>query len=101
MPYVGYAVNVHCTRASSLSIDDAQCCLVDVNQPACTALGSPNPCVMSTDPNNLACSQCAANMSSCIEMPQQLWTDHCLQTGDAGFATGLVTPDTDSARPGT
>lgn len=28
-------------------------------------------------------------------MPQALWTDHCVQTGDSGFATGLETPDTD------
>lgn len=94
VPFVGYPVNVHCTQASSMMIDDAQCCLVDTTQSACTALAG--GCTVGPDPStNPACSQCAANPSSCTVMPQALWTDHCLQTGDSAFATGLVTPDTD------
>jgi nicotinamidase/pyrazinamidase len=97
LPDVGYPINLHCIKAESQMLKDGSCCLVDVEQEACTAL--PGGCTLDTDANNPACSACAgAGMASCTEMPMNMWTDHCLQTGetaDSGFATGLETPDTD------
>jgi len=93
LPYVGYAVNVHCTESMTGMIADAQCCLVDTTQAACTALTG--GCTAGDDVDNAACTTCASDPSSCIEMPQALWTDHCLQDGDSGFATGLVTSSED------
>jgi hypothetical protein len=94
IPDVGYPIDLHCTVADSGMIHDAHCCLVDTSQAACTIDGV-NVCVQDTDPTNTACSVCAEDPSSCTLMPQALWTDHCVQTGDSGFATGLETPDTD------
>jgi len=96
LPYVGYAINMHCTKADSLKIMDGECCLVDTEQPACTALDATlGACTRNTDPNNVACVQCALDPDSCIVMPQGMWTDHCAQDGDSEFADGLLTPDTD------
>jgi len=93
VPAVGYPINMHCTVATSGMLDDAHCCLVDTQQDACTALDG--GCTQDTDPTNPACAACAADPSSCTVMPMNMWTDHCEQSGDSGFATGLEVPDTD------
>ena len=100
IPSVGFSVDVHCTRATSQSIDDAQCCFVDTTQPACDDIGTAAcdaaAAKAASDSSNQACSVCRNDPSSCLVMPQALWTDHCLQEGDAGFATGLVIAATDT-----
>jgi len=96
VPYVGYAIDLHCMKADSGVISDAHCCLVDAEQPACTVDGV-NICSVDTDALNPACSGCAGEgMSSCHTMPMNLWTDHCLQSGDSDFATGLEVKETDT-----
>jgi nicotinamidase-related amidase len=42
-----------------------------------------------------ACSVCADTPDECFETTQAMWTNHCLEAGDATFPPGLVTADTD------
>jgi len=42
-----------------------------------------------------ACSLCQTSPDECFETTQAMWTNHCLQEGDAIFPTKLVTADTD------
>eukprot|EP00930_Biecheleria_cincta_P002943 TRINITY_DN1038_c0_g1_i1.p1 TRINITY_DN1038_c0_g1~~TRINITY_DN1038_c0_g1_i1.p1 ORF type:complete len:337 (-),score=67.07 TRINITY_DN1038_c0_g1_i1:421-1431(-) len=39
---------------------------------------------------NAACETCASNPGSCFAQEQAMWTDHCLQDGDATFPTSLI-----------
>jgi nicotinamidase-related amidase len=39
--------------------------------------------------NNPACTQCAADPDACYPTVQEMWTDHCLKTGDSGFPDDL------------
>ena len=99
IPFVGFSVDVHCIKATSHSIDDAQCCFVNTSQTACASIGTA-ACEAAAaraarDVSNIACSTCKRNPSSCLVMSQALWTDHCLQSGDADFAAGLLTAATD------
>lgn len=87
-----------CIRPSSGLTQDAACCpTVYVNSSLvnCTTQLCPpdswNYDVNNTGiiTNNLACTQCANDPSSCYATTQEMWTDHCLQTGDSTFPPGL------------
>lgn len=87
-----------CIKPTSGLTKDAACCptiyvnssLVDCDTELCP------PDAWSYDANNsgiitdnAACTQCASDPSSCYAMKQEMWTDHCLQTGDSTFPPSL------------
>ena len=95
LPFVGYEITLSCIEAESGLMADTSCCLINTTQEACASLSG--GCTAGTDANNTACTQCVTNPETCITMPQAMWTDHCVQgeSGDSGFATGLVTDSSD------
>jgi len=86
------------TPESGLSADGACCPTIYVNPSAvnCTEQLCPPPgwdyMVNKSEiiQDNPACTQCAANSSSCFETTQSMWTDHCLQNGDSTFPPSLI-----------
>ena len=87
-----------CVTPTSGSTADASCCpkiVVDPSSVDCdTVLCPPNGFdYATTSPgvvtDNTACTTCAATPEDCFETEQLMWTDHCEQTGDAGFPTTL------------
>lgn len=45
--------------------------------------------------NNPACWTCKHDPSACHDMQQEMWTDHCLQSGDSTFPPSLTTRSSD------
>jgi len=45
--------------------------------------------------DNPACITCASDPSACFDMEQAMWTDHCLQDGDATFPPSLTKTSSD------
>ena len=87
---VGTPINLKCLRPNSALISDAACCLMS------TADCGGAPCVLPSDPSaNPACGQCSSDPSSCFDMAQAMWPDHCLQSGDSGFVSGVTYESTD------
>mmetsp|Transcript_9802 Transcript_9802/g.30954 ORF Transcript_9802/g.30954 Transcript_9802/m.30954 type:complete len:346 (+) Transcript_9802:1178-2215(+) len=96
LPFVGYPIELACTKNSTEEIKDVACCLVDAAQPACMiGANGTSVCTQDTDPENPACSACVGPDANCTKMMQGMWTDHCEQGGDSGFATGLEVDDDD------
>ena len=93
-----------CVAPTSGSTSDASCCpkiVIDPNSVDCeTQLCPPDGFDYATSSpgvvtNNTACATCADNPELCFETDQMMWTDHCEQTGDAGFPTTLHKTDQD------
>jgi len=87
-----------CIKPESGLTKDAACCptvhaapdRVNCSQKLCPNEGW-NYTVNNPDlvQNNPACTQCANDPDSCYPTVQQMWTDHCLSTGDSGFPDDL------------
>ena len=80
LPFVGYPIELACTKNSTEEIKDVACCLVDAAQPACMiGANGTTVCTQDTDPENPACSACVGPDANCTKMMQGMWTDHCEQ----------------------
>ena len=80
LPFVGYPIELACTKNSTEEIKDVACCLVDAAQPACMiGANGTTVCTQDTDPENPACSACVGPDANCIKMMQGMWTDNCEQ----------------------
>jgi len=87
-----------CIKPESGLTKDAACCptihvaehMVNCSEVLCPNEGwnytTDNPNLVQ---NNPACTQCATNPESCYATAQEMWTDHCLTTGDSGFPDDL------------
>jgi len=97
LPFVGYPIELSCTKdVDGSDIEDVDCCLVNEMQSNCMiGANGTSVCTRDTDPKNPACSICYDTPDECTKMEQGMWTDHCLQDGDSGFATGIETDPED------
>jgi len=96
LPFVGYPIELSCTKSETENIKDVDCCLVSPMQPACMiGENGTSVCKRDTDPANPACQTCYESPEECTKMMQGMWTDHCEQDGDSGFASGMETSDSD------
>jgi len=89
---------IMCIKPTSGNMDDASCCptyYLNASTLDCdTQLCPPDDFSYDTDrpafvSSNPACSRCASNPEECFSTVQEMWTDHCLQTGDATFPPSL------------
>jgi len=97
-------LDITCIKPSSGTTADASCCpTFHVNKTAvdCTATHCPADDYYTKAPGNgiitgnTACTTCKDTPASCFKDMQSMWLDHCLQTGDSGFATELTSMATD------
>mmetsp|Transcript_27874 Transcript_27874/g.63027 ORF Transcript_27874/g.63027 Transcript_27874/m.63027 type:complete len:346 (-) Transcript_27874:112-1149(-) len=87
-----------CVKPSSGNTADGSCCptfhidatAIDCSQKLCPPTGWDytvnNSALVASNP---ACTTCKTNPSSCFDMEQAMWTDHCLQSGDSTFPPSL------------
>jgi nicotinamidase/pyrazinamidase len=87
-----------CLNPASGKTSDAACCptiFVDASEVDCTTQLCPpagwDYAVNNSNliENNTACTTCKTNPEQCFQTFQQMWTDHCLSTGDATFPPEL------------
>ncbi|CAE8635824.1 unnamed protein product [Polarella glacialis] len=86
---------ITCIKPTSGSTADAACCptvFLDKSKVDCSAkLCAPDTWDYTVNnsafvASNPACTKCKTEPASCFEDVQAMWTDHCEQTGDSGFA---------------
>jgi len=87
-----------CIKPSSGLTQDAACCptvYVDPSSVNCTEKLCP-PDGWDYDVNNSdivqneACTSCRSDPDSCYQTTQEMWTDHCLQSGDSNLSSSLI-----------
>lgn len=93
---------IKCVQATSALMADASCCptyyvdpsMVDCETQLCP--GYVNETVLAnTVLKSPACSICRDRPEECFDTSQAMWTNHCLQDGDASFPEKLITADSD------
>lgn len=93
-----------CISPTSGNTEDAACCptiYLDSSSQDCDSVLCP-PASWDYDVNNSAfvdsnpaCSTCRDTPDACYQTVQEMWTDHCLQSGDSTFPPSLDKRDGD------